>query len=648
MFGLKSGWNPLALAKVEKAFPGRTTPPTLTVGLGTLLGGPAAFASEVPRPQNYDFMERKYGTSAWVYICVSRKARDLASAAFKVMHVDPDSGDEQPVPYRHPLARILRDVNPWMTTRELLAITSIYLDLTGNCFWLIYRNKFGIPVELYPINPAFVRIYSSSERIVHMYGVWHYGTERFFRAYGPDQQGDMIHFRLPNPSSDWMSMFPSVWGIGPLEGSWNLVTTDEDAVRWNRNLVRNDGRPTGLLTSTQDITPEQSQQASEDFRKMFSGPEGAGKVMVMGGDLKYQRLGVDARQLDWVKSQQVLREEIIAAFGLNSAVLGMHQGNIGRRDESHRDYWEATIVRTSQTHILPPIQEFLSPEFGADLLVTQDFGNVRALQEDEDVRSQFINRYWQMGIPINDLIERFKVGLQPVAGGDIGTVINTTIPLITAVGNAEGEPALDQAGYEIGSEPTGVASSADAPRPFVNRPSQHGSFHIVENARTVQDLEAMADAVLAEMEKRAGMPERKFRKAVLKSLDESPAITAMLSELQEAEKTRDANDTERTEAIHNSLATQRNELLERVEVLKRELELVKARPPIDVHVAAPDVHVAAPSVQLEANIPAAPPAPVIVPVTKSRVVERKVIYNDAGLIDRVIEREIDESAGNTE
>lgn len=402
---------------VPRPGPSGRRPVTLQVGFAQLIGAPGYFDREIPPPQNYQVLERQYGVSAWVYLAVRRKMRDLASAPLRVMRQGPDN-TETAVPRDHPLARLLRDINPWLTTPQLIRLTSMYLDLTGNAFWLLYRNRFGVVREIYPINPFAVRIFSTPTALVGFYELWHLGGPKRVRAWTPEHPGDLLHFALENPTSDYDAMFPSPWGVGPLEAAWTLVITDTDAVTWNRSLVKNDGRPTGLLTSEQDVEEEEAQEAAEAFRTAYGGPENAGRLLVLGKGLKYQRLALDARQLDYVDSREALREEILAAFGVNSAILGLAQGDIGRRAEMHRDYWEGTIVNTSESDLMPPINEFLAAEFGEGLVVRQDFSRVRALQENEDTRSQFVRRYWGMGVPLKVLNQRYQLGFPENLPGD--------------------------------------------------------------------------------------------------------------------------------------------------------------------------------------------------------------------------------------
>mgnify|MGYP001607904292 CR=1 FL=1 len=397
---------------------------SMTVSLAQLFSAAPDFAYPTV---NLEALERKYGDVAIVYAVVSRKAKDLARAPLVCKRRTTVGGKEshEPVGRAHPLQSLLDVVTQFdATTPWLVQITSMYLDLVGNAFWLIFRDRrTRRPAELYPINPMSVTIYPDR------YEVWHYGEWRRFRKWTATESGDLLHFRLPNPRSDPDSAFPSEWGVGPLEASWTLVVTDQDTVKWNRNLVKNDGRPTGMLISEQDISHEDAQAAAERYRQIYAGPEGAGKVLVMGKGLTYERIAMTPHEADFQQTRKDLRQDIAVAFDMNLAVLGIEVGDVGRRVEQLRAYWQSAIVSRSRSHFLPVLNEFLAPEFGDDLIVEQDFSDVSELQENETERVAVAREYWAMGVPFAVVNERLRLGFPRVDGDDVGYVPISAVPV---------------------------------------------------------------------------------------------------------------------------------------------------------------------------------------------------------------------------
>lgn len=413
--------------------------PTVTVSLAQLFGA----STDTPLPaSNFNALERKYGESGLLYAAVQRKSKDLARAPLRGMRRAMRGGREvlEPLPPDHPLSILLVRVSDWGATQEwLIQMTSMYLDLLGNAFWLILRDqRSGLPIEIYPINPIAVTIYPNR------YRVWHYDRELPFRKWTNRDKGDLLHFRLPNPQSVAGSMFPSEWGMGPLEASWTLVVTDADAVKWNRGLVKNHARPSGVLTSEQDVSPADAQAAADLFRQMFGGPEGAGKVLVVGKGLTYQRAALTPVELDYAATRKMLREEIMVCLDTNPAVLGFEQGDVGRRDEQIRTYWQSGIVSRSQSHLLPPLNEHLAAEFGPDIVIIQDFTGIRELQENEEGRVRVAKGYHEMGVPFDVINERFQLGFPAFPGSGIGY-----LPFSVSPAESVGAPTVEPVAGEL-------------------------------------------------------------------------------------------------------------------------------------------------------------------------------------------------------
>lgn len=495
----------------------------LTVSVAELFGG----AMQIPAPRSYTELLKKYGTSAWVYICVRKKARDLGSAPLVAYRESKDESDE-PLESTHPLQRLFAQPNPWHPGNWLMQITSAWLDLVGNAFWFIARDRARRPTAILPINPTAVVIYEGEDEPISHYEVWQGGERYDLLPHRKGRPGDIIHFSIPNPMSFGDSPHPNPWGVGPLEAGWTLVVTDEDAVRWNRNLVKNDGRPAGMMKTEQVVTEEQADEAADRFYKQFGGPQGAGRLLVLGRGLEYVRMADTPKDLDYVKSRESLREEILALFGVNAAILGLGQGDVGRRKESHKEYWQSTIVATSESDICPLLTMTLGTEFGEGITIAQDFAGVKALQDDQTEMSALAMRYWQMGVPFAELNRRFELGFDEFESDDVGFL---PLSLAPAKDVAEGAALSQGGGGMPGEEPPfggeegelGPDGKPVKPKPpFGQKPKDEGEEggekppaedeeadddeeddEDEKRARAVQGLEWMATMARRELRRRA-------------------------------------------------------------------------------------------------------------------------------------------------
>jgi len=126
--------------------------------------------------------------TSWVYICVKLNAQTVASVPLKLYVAKTTKGQKfQTIETRaiskarqkwlyqnegldkwltkaeeieevieHPLLDLLREVNPWNNRQDLWESTSMFLDLTGECYWLLIRDRLGVPRQLWTIPSQFM------------------------------------------------------------------------------------------------------------------------------------------------------------------------------------------------------------------------------------------------------------------------------------------------------------------------------------------------------------------------------------------------------------------------------------------------------------------------------------------------------------
>jgi HK97 family phage portal protein len=379
--------------------------------VSTLLPGQPGWP--IPRPQRYEEFARAYGQVVWVYAAVASKARDTSIVPVKVTIQRDDQQVGTQVPRDHPLRSLLRKVNPFMTFQQLIEGTSANLDLVGNAYWLLFGPLRGAPSEIWPLRPDRVEVIPSADNYIAGYR-YRSGTNVFdFTA------AQMIHFREFNPWHDY-------YGQGSLSAAWESSVIIQDSHEWNRSLLRNAGRLDGVLSSDQRLDEKTAKEAGDKFRAMVTGPSNAGRVLVMGAGLKYQPIATTPKELDFVASAKLTREEILAALQVPPVVLFLESGDIGRRVEQIRHYFHS-IIRGRCTRIAGTVQEFLVPRFGENLVVAFDVDSAIAQFEDRLTLAQtddllIKNR---QRTP-NEL--RKRDGLPALPGGDTPLVPSTMIP----------------------------------------------------------------------------------------------------------------------------------------------------------------------------------------------------------------------------
>jgi HK97 family phage portal protein len=254
---------------------------------------------------------------SWVYVAANHNARNVADGELKLYtNVAPKAAKGKTVTKgtlkdirglglkahsetmeieNHPIIDLFHSPNARDTFYDLIYKTDLFLELTGDAYWLITRDGNGVPMEIDVLYSQYINIQhdATNQIIAYNYGIARDGQYQY--NFAPD---DIVHFKFFDPGD----LFH---GISPLHAcarSYGLIdsmTTHEEAL--NRNL----GIPSGILKYTnQKLKAEDRAVVEKKWQQKFSGVGRAGKVVVTDQDVDYDAVMVKRRNfsLFWTKS----------------------------------------------------------------------------------------------------------------------------------------------------------------------------------------------------------------------------------------------------------------------------------------------------------------------------------------------------------
>jgi phage portal protein BeeE len=111
----------------------------------------------------------------------------------------------------HEILRLLGRANNFHNRLELIALTQLYLEMTGNAFWLMNFDGFGLPEEIYLLPTQWITPERDHNGMVIG---WKFGQGQEEIIYPTD---DVIHFKTDNLAD------PYGMGSGPVSAAWNRV-----------------------------------------------------------------------------------------------------------------------------------------------------------------------------------------------------------------------------------------------------------------------------------------------------------------------------------------------------------------------------------------------------------------------------------------
>ena len=380
-------------------------------------------------PQFRDWSTRNaikegYKVSVWVYTAISLKAKAVASVPWFVRKIKSD-GTWEP-DYTHPLSRLLKRPNEFMSRRDMMERLVAHLELGGNGLWTKLRVG-KMVVELWPIDPTGVRPVPSPAKFISRY---EYDLDGVKKDLDP---ADVLHLMYPDPANPY-------WGLSPLQAAARVVDTDVEAVKWNKVSLQNRAQASGVLSFKHPLDPDQWDEAREQVRRQIQGPENARGILVMGASADWKQMSLTPIEMDFIKSRQFSREEILSVFHVPPTMAGIgDNAALSNVLTWRRIFWSDTIVPLLED-IRAGMNRALVPEFGdpekIDLMY--DVTNVEALQDDFHKKIETAEHMFRMGIPVNVIIDRLELDIDALPGGDQGFIPGTMVPLSIA-GALEGE-----------------------------------------------------------------------------------------------------------------------------------------------------------------------------------------------------------------
>lgn len=357
----------------------------------------------IEQPQPFADLLEAFGVHTWVYACANLIANSFSYIDF-MPYVQAKDGTWA-VNDGHAFRNILQNPNPQMSGVEFKRLLSLSSKLTGNAYIILDPPGTKKPTEMWPLQPQNVKPQADSKRFISGYT---YSVNGGTRSYAPEQ---IIHIREATPAN-------LQYGQGAMSAATNAVTSDILADSWNRYFFGNSARPDAVLESGDNTLDANGQKrAVKAWHKMFEGPKNRGRVAVLSG-LKYVEVNRNHKDMDFINLRKMLREEILAAFGVPQSMVGiLDQANYSNMKEQTRTFWIQTMI--------PEIRKFESvmtmrcAQITGDTktIIQADLSKVEALREDEGARANIAQTYVNIGIPLAQVVEAldlpFEINEEP-------------------------------------------------------------------------------------------------------------------------------------------------------------------------------------------------------------------------------------------
>lgn len=295
----------------------------------------------------------------------------------------------------HPLVKLWDRPNRFYDGRTMLKTLVTSLIICGNAYLIKERNGDGKVIELW---------YEPHDRIRPVYPKD--GSE-FISYYELDRSpekdkrsvNDVLHFR-----GNGLSLTNPRLGLDTSGAILREVFADNESANWYANLMANDAAFRYFLT-IDNKNGELQQEDIENIKKLVTAQ--------VTGDNKFKFpivTNAEPKKVQWspqeldLRSQRYLAEERFAAVkGIPPEIMELGAGkehSIYNNVKSAQERFTENYLCPLWKHIGHTLDHFLLPEFSDDPkeFVTFDLSQVRALQEDEKDKHEWVQKDFLAGI----------------------------------------------------------------------------------------------------------------------------------------------------------------------------------------------------------------------------------------------------------
>lgn len=331
-------------------------------------------------PRDYPrFSDEAYIKNVIAYRSIHMIASSAASVEWKLMNVS--GGGSRKILLRHPLLTLLKKPNPIQGGSEFFESVISYRLISGNS----YIQRVGIdgqpPSELYTARPDRMAVIAGKNAIpqAYCYSVYKQDGQEMqvhFPVHPITGKSSILHIKAFHPLDDW-------YGLSPIEAAAYSIDQHNQAGAWNQALLQNGARPSGALVVKSDngntLSEEQYQRLKQQIGEEFSGPENAGKPILLEGGLDWREMSLTPKDMDYLNAKHSSARDIALAFGVPPQLLGIPGDNTySNLAEARLALWEETILPLVD-QISDALNNWLVPLFGSDLHLTYDTHSISAL-----------------------------------------------------------------------------------------------------------------------------------------------------------------------------------------------------------------------------------------------------------------------------
>jgi HK97 family phage portal protein len=315
-----------------------------------------------------------------VYVAVSRKSQSAASVPW-CLQTRTRTGRriESEVVEVHPLYDLMSHPNDTMVGCQLFEATYTFLELRGCAFWFLD----GIAGREQKA-PKRIRLLMGAVKVGKRNAAgdvvtWVETDEEGKKTEYPAER--IVPFRYFHPEKADEGLAPLTAAAGSYRLSWS------SQVGQNK-FYENGMMPPFYVKHTGDTNPTKEDRfvMRKEFDQQYKGLRRWWRVPMMSKGFELASIAVNARDAEWMNTQNLTTKQILAVFGVPPSIAGFTEdANRSITVEERRQFWGGTIRSTSDL-VAASIQAHLIEKFWPGLAFAYEWQKKFAEVMPEELR----------------------------------------------------------------------------------------------------------------------------------------------------------------------------------------------------------------------------------------------------------------------
>ena len=390
---------------------------TLERYMAWAFGGGASASGIVVNPQTA--MQ-----SAAVYSSVKVLAESIGMLPMNLYRKEADGS--RTLMQDHTLQRICHDQpNEWMTSVEFWEMMVIALNLRGNAYAYVNRNRSGQVVELLPLHPDMVRVVMDNGYQLEYEVTMPDGAFKRFKL------GEIFHLRGLTLNG-WL-------GISPIAYARESIGLSIATEKFGSQLFRSGAKMGGVLEHPGKLSKESYDRLKNSFDEAHSG-ENAHKTALLEEGMKFTKVSMNANDSQFLETRKYQRSEIAAIFRVPPHMIGdLEKATFSNIEQQSLEFVNYSLMPWLNRIEKAIKRDLMSPQEKKDLTMKFDVSGL--LRGDASARSALYHNGildgWMTRNEARAAESALGIVLNPLEGLDI--------PLIPLNMNDGTEPPQAQA-----------------------------------------------------------------------------------------------------------------------------------------------------------------------------------------------------------